>query len=223
MYRMSITRLPEVTRAGLLGCALLLAACSGSAEGPPVTQTRDVGEFSAVELRGSATLDVLVGTAASVTLVGDTRTLEKFTTRVQDGTLLVEQKSGWMWFTNGGDLQARITVPALRALTLNGAGNVSINGLAGGELVVTLQGAGNVEATGSLDALVAVMNGAGNMNFTRVTARDVTATTNGAGNLDVSASGKLVATVNGVGSINYAGKPAQVETAINGVGSISPR
>jgi len=61
------------------------------------------------------------------------------------------------------------------------------------------------------------------MDFARVVTRDVTATANGAGNLDVSATGRLVATVNGVGSINYAGKPAQVETAINGVGSISPR
>jgi hypothetical protein len=67
------------------------------------------------------------------------------------------------------------------------------------------------------------MDGAGSLDLSRLEAVSATVTVNGAGSIEVNATGSLVATVNGVGSINYYGKPSKVTTAINGVGSISPR
>ena len=66
------------------------------------------------------------------------------------------------------------------------------------------------------------MNGAGDMDLSRLESTDATVVVNGAGSMDVNATGTLVATVNGVGSIDYYGKPAGLTTTINGVGSISP-
>jgi Putative auto-transporter adhesin, head GIN domain len=67
------------------------------------------------------------------------------------------------------------------------------------------------------------MNGAGKMDLSQLEAVSALVTANGAGSIDVNSTGSLDATVNGVGTINYYGKPAKVTTAINGVGSISPR
>jgi hypothetical protein len=200
---------------------LSLGAC-GSVAGPTTTEQRGVDGFHAIDLRGVATMDILVGPAASMSLTGDANSLATLKTRVQEGTLILETQRGW--FAKGNShLQIRLTTPALDAVALNGAGDITVNGLQGGPLVLVVQGAGNLEASGAVDVLTARTNGAGNLDLSHLDAREATVAVNGAGNIEVNASQKLDATVNGVGSITYAGKPKDLVSAIHGVGSISPK
>ncbi|MGC4028349.1 MAG: head GIN domain-containing protein [Steroidobacteraceae bacterium] len=222
MCRTSTTPWPEQPSAALLAGTLLLAACSGPVAGPEVTQQRDIGAFDAIDLRGAGDLDVHIGPAAPLRVTGTARALANLETRVRGNTLMIQQKGGWFWLPSSSDVEIHVTLPQLSSVILNGAGDVDIGNLAGGELALTLQGAGNLEAEGRVDTLRARINGAGNMDLSDLAAQDATVSVNGAGNLRINATASLAATVNGVGSIRYRGKPAKVDTTINGVGSIAP-
>ncbi len=201
-----------------LGCA----SCE-RVEGPATSQPRGVDAFHSIELRGTGTLDVLVGERQSLVVEAGGDTLDQLTTEVRNGRLVIESRGRWFWQRAGGRLKVRATLPKLNALDLNGAGQITINGLAGGETTLVLSGAGGLEATGRVDVLTIRVNGAGSIDASRLQAVDVEATVNGAGSIEVDVAGRLDATVNGVGSISYSGKPTQLNTRLNGVGSIGPR
>ncbi len=206
-----------------LGALLALGACDSTSGGPDVTETRNVGAFNAIELRGAARVDVLVGPAASISLVGSRQTIDRTTTRVENGRLILEQRRAWLPISFGNErLQARLTLPLLQSFTLNGAGQASINGITVGELQISLQGAGQIEAVGTAPSVEAVINGAGQMDLSRLVAQRVTATVNGAGQLELHATESLAATLNGVGQIRYQGNPSDVKSQLNGVGQIAP-
>jgi hypothetical protein len=200
---------------------LVLAGCQEADTGPTSTEDRPVGAFQSIDFDGAAKLDILVGPAPSLSITGGPKSRAAFTSRV-DGDKLVLNSHNSFWQQNPGNFAVRVTVPQLRNLTVSGAGEISVNGVGGESLKLSLNGAAGLEASGKVDTLAVQMNGAGHMDLSRLEAVSATVSTNGAGSIDVNSTGTLDATVNGVGSINYYGKPAKVTTAINGVGSISP-
>ncbi|MEP7313212.1 MAG: head GIN domain-containing protein [Pseudomonadota bacterium] len=204
---------------------LALAACTNAGDsGPAVAQERGVDAFHSIELRGAATLDVLVGAQQSVVVEASADTQQRVSTAVRNGKLTVDHKGGgWLWQPPPGELKLRITLPKLNSLTLNGAGKITVNGLDGGATSIVMSGAGEIEASGRLDTLTARINGAGSADLSRVQATDAEVVVNGAGSLSVNATGQLDAKLNGVGSITYEGTPRVLNSAINGVGSIARR
>jgi hypothetical protein len=203
--------------------ALLLAACSGGGDGAePVIRERGVDAFHSIDFRGAGRLDVLVGPRQSVVVETGAKSQDDVTTTVRNGTLVVETRDGAFWQAGRGDLQLRVTLPKLNALALNGAGNLTLNGMTGGELVIVVAGAGNLEAGGEVKTLTVRVNGAGNADLQRLVAQEAYVTLNGAGTVELHATQRLDATVNGVGSIQYLGQPAQLNTQLNGIGRIGP-
>jgi hypothetical protein len=202
--------------------ALALAGCGAVSSGPPVSQERGLDAFHSIDLRGAAELDVLVGPHQSVVIEASPEELAHVKTTVIHGELVVEHDAGGWLRLRGSHLKLRVTLPKLNALALNGAGHITVAGLAGGATSMVLSGAGDLEASGTLETLTARLNGAGNADLSRVTATSATVAVNGAGNLVVRATQRLDARLNGVGTIRYIGKPVELATEINGVGSIGP-
>ncbi|MEO8307224.1 MAG: DUF2807 domain-containing protein [Pseudomonadota bacterium] len=202
--------------------ALALTGCQAGDTGHSTREDRPVGAFQSVELEGAAQLDILVGPAPSLSITGSQGARAAFTTRVEGDRLMLGSHNS-LWQPSLGKVVVRITVPQLHALKVSGAGEISVNGISGDTLDVAFDGAASLEASGKVGTLTAQLNGAGSMDLSRLEAQSATVTTNGAGSVDVNSTASLDATVNGVGSINYYGKPAKVTTAIHGVGSISPR
>jgi hypothetical protein len=222
MFKTFITRLRRSAfLAGTLA-TLVLAGCQQADTGPPSTEERPVGAFQYIEFDGAAQLDILVGSAPSLSITGGPKSRAAFTSRVEGDKLILNSHNSF-WQQTTGNMSVRVTLPQLRALTVSGAGEISVNGVSGDSLTLSLNGAAGLEASGKVDTLTVQMNGAGHMDLSRLEAVSATVSANGAGSIDVNSTGSLDATVNGVGSINYYGKPAKVTTAINGVGSISPR
>ena len=220
MYRMFTTR--SLSVAAAVALTALLAACSGGGPaGPTTSEQRQVADFHAIELRGAADLTVAVGSATSLTITADATTLGKLKTEVHDGKLVIDHQSGWS-FLSGSGVKMQLTTPQLDALTINGAGDINITGVKGPKLDLQLNGASNLKASGATEDLDANLSGAGDVDLSQLNARNAKVSVNGAGNLKVLATGALDATVNGVGSISYAGNPQPVKTQINGVGSIKP-
>ena len=201
---------------------LALAGCQAADTGPVATEDRPVGTFQAINFDGAAQLDILVGPVPSLSITGSQSSRSAFTARV-DGDRLLLDSHNTLWQPTVGKVIVRVTVPQLRALKVSGAGEITVNGISGDALDILFEGAATLEASGKVGTLAVQMNGAGKMDLSRLEAQSATVTTNGAGTIDVNSTAALDATVNGVGSINYYGKPAKVSTAINGVVSISPR
>jgi len=208
----------------------LLAACSaafalllGGCDREPIeAASRDLGTFEAIDLRGAAEIDVVVGQSASLKIEGSQYAVKNLRTEVSGDTLSIEaKKSGWAWFGDRDELKFTITMPKLTTLLSSGAGSIHVSGLNGGEQLVRIAGAHSIEARGQLDKLTVELDGAGNVDYSKVTTQDAKVTVNGAGHVVVKPTQSLSATVNGVGAIHYVGEPQKVESSIHGIGTIS--
>ena len=138
-------------------------------------------------------------------------------------TLVIDVAKSRGWFSEHGRLKIIVTTPVLKSLESNGAGDIEINGLNGGDHELSLAGAHNVKAEGRVNKLTIELSGAGNVDYDKVVAADARVTVNGAGNVEVQATQSLRAEVNGVGAVRYSGDPGKVESELHGLGAITRR
>ena len=200
---------------------VLLTACAERASGPIERQARDVGAFTAIELRGAAELDVTVGDGPSVEVAAPLDVLDRVKTEVRGETLYIETKARNWLFGKSGKTEVKVFAPTLASLRIEGGNDVVVRGFAGGEADIRAEGAVNIDAEGELDRLTIRMAGAGSGDFSRLVARDTHVTVDGVGNVLVHPKEKLDATMNGVGTIRYTGTPREVRTSMNGLGRIA--
>ena len=211
---------PAMPGAAVLMCVLALSGCDHSEQdrSPIVSETREAGEFDSISLRGSAQLEVQIGSPASISIEGRQRTLSHVSTDVDDDTLMIRtSRKGWV----SDDLKIKVTVPKLAELRLEGGNDVRLVGFDGGTATIDIEGAANIHATGRLDELTVHMSGAGRADLRELVTNDAKVTVDGVGSVHVNSTGSLDATMNGVGAILYSGSPHSVSTSMNGIGTIS--
>jgi hypothetical protein len=187
--------------------------------GVPATQTRAVAQFSGVELVGANNVIVHVGKKQSVVVHADDNLLNRVTTVVQSGRLVIGNKPGS--FSTKSPMVVEIAVPSLDTLTLSGSGNISVDGVAANALDVSLPGSGMLSGTGSADRLDITVGGSGTVQFTQLAAKHVRAGVSGSGSIFVTATESLDASVSGSGAIIYAGSPREVTKGVTGSGAIT--
>lgn len=207
----------------MLGIAAMAALAASAASAADLkTETRSVGAFDTIDMRGAAKVDISVGAPQSLKIEAEPEALTHITTEVRGTTLIIEYKGGW-WNWNSathGPVHISIALPKLAGYSLGGAGDTRIIGLNGGTTGVSLNGAGSVKASGKLDRLSLNLNGTGEADFSDVPVDTASVSVNGVGSAHVNAKIDLTASVNGVGSVVYDGAPQHLTTAINGVGSV---
>ncbi len=169
--------------------------------GKIISDERTVDAFTVVDLLGAAEVEIIHGNTYSVMVKGYDNIVPLVKTKVSGETLTVSTIKDIN--LSNSDLTIEITCPALREVTLSGAGNLVINSFHQSSMKVSL-------------------NGAGNAKFSESECDSVFATLSGAGNMHVNANDYLEATLNGVGNIEYAGNPI-VQSRINGVGNVSKK
>ena len=173
---------------------------TGALEGSGVvaTATRTVPAFTAVDLTGANGVVVHVGGLQAVAVRGDANLIRYVTTTVRNGTLTIGQSRD---FRTTHRLGVEVTVPELEAVTLTGAGAISVDGVAADRFTVRAPGSGVLNVGGRTATLDATLSGTGTVRLSELSTRDATATVSGTGLLVVDASRSLDATVSGVGSI----------------------
>lgn len=209
------------TTAAALAFALVAVMVAPAARAADTSETRPVGRFENIHLGGAFTAIVRAGEKTTrVVVSGNADAVSRVTTVVRDGTLEVGMKSGggFSFFNNSPTIA--IDVPSLRSFASDGAGSIEIRGLGGGDITLQSSGAGKIVASGRARRATISLNGAGKVDAEGLDAKDVTVENNGVGSIRVRASGTLDATINGVGSIHYAGTPTHVESHVNGLGHI---
>lgn len=207
----------------VLSTLLGLAACDGEVDtGPRQTQTRDVEPFNAIDFEGTARLEIEVGSPESLTVEGRDSSLKRLKTHVENNILIIRgDRRDWISIGRSPRVTLHIAVPHLKALTLQGGNDVLLTGFNGGATKLTLEGATHLKAVGQLASLTVSLVGAGHADLKSLIADDAKITVDGVGSVLVHPKNSLDATMNGVGAILYTGNPREVNTHMNGLGTIA--
>lgn len=210
----------------ILIAALLLSACGDDLDlGPVRTETRDMGRFDSISMNGAARLEITIGDRESLSIEGRDEVISRFTTDVHGDTLYIKSRRK-DWIAAGSSsprVTVRITLPRLDSLKLEGGNDVRLTGFAGGKSKIQTEGAAHIKADGRLDELTVLMAGAGHADLGDLIADEAKIMVSGVGSVFVHPLNTLDATMNGVGAILYTGNPREVNTHMNGLGTIGRR
>jgi len=194
-----------------------ISATEGS--GVPATQARDVGAFHGIDLAGSNNVVIRVGEKQSVFVKADDNLLDRVTTEVRSGKLVIANTPGS--FTTNSPMSVEVGVPSLDALTLSGSGNIAVTGVEAESFDVNLPGSGTLTGDGTATGLDVTVDGSGMVQLTRLVATNVRADVSGSGSIFVTATESLDASVSGSGAILYTGSPQDVSRNVTGSGAIT--
>ena len=197
--------------------ALVLAGCSIGDDGPPRTQTRDVGAFTRIANQDSVDVHLHVGDRRRVQVHAGEKVIDDVRTEVRDGTLEISfDHDGW-----GGDsASVDVSVPQLTAISLDGSGDVEADGIATDAFVLRSDGSADITLAGTADQLTVELHGSGDADLAALTAREAQVRVEGSGNAEVRADDQLEATVEGSGDLEYHGDP-EVDEHVDGSGDLS--
>jgi hypothetical protein len=225
--------------AALIGFAAQ-AATTGS--GTAATQTRQVAEFQAIDVRGAVELRVRQAARQSVSVEADDNLLPMIETVVEGTTLKVGPR-------RGANMRPRqpivVTVDVVQlksidaagsskvhvdgleapsfALTMAGAGEFRLRGLACGDLRIGISGSGDVEAAGRATSVSIDIAGSGDVRASALQSDDVRVRIAGSGDAAVQAARSLDVSIAGSGDVTYSGEPARLKTSVAGSGHIGRR
>lgn len=211
---------PCVGLALAVACTLARAD-TASADAPQASQPRSVPAFHAVELAGTLEVIATAGKPNSVEISGDADLLDKVTTTVKDGVLVLDTARDLdHGHLRNRHLRAVVSAPDLSALSISGTGAMKVSGIANEGLAVALPGTGAITVAGATGTLRVTVGGTGEVAGKNLTARDVVVDIAGTGSARLNASRSVEARVTGTGSVDVHGHPAQVRKSVSGLGSI---
>ncbi len=186
--------------------------------GVAATQQRHLAPFRSVELAGSNNVAIHVGSKQSVLIHADENLLQRVTTVVRTGRLVIGNTPGS--FTSTTPMSIEITMPSLSSVTLSGSGNVFATGITSSSLTMSLPGSGLLRADGSALQVIATLGGSGDEQLGHLIASHVHARLRGSGRIVVNTTHSLNASVPGNGTIIYYGHPTLLTRNVTGNGTI---
>jgi hypothetical protein len=195
------------------------AALSFAATAHADEQVRSAPAFTSISVHGPISITVDAGKTQSLTVRGDARFLKLLTSEVVNGELRLRMDDK-TYKTRHDETRVVITMPALRALDVEGAGEILLNQIRGDRLDVNYRGAGRLAANGQVKTFKMKAEGVGEVDAKSLLASDVDISFRGVGDVKVYASNKLDATVQGMGDLTYYGKPRTVNKTASGIGSV---
>lgn len=233
--------LASLTVAGL---ALTTAACSreaghGSRESAPQSAQdwAALKGFTAIDATGPDNVVVTIGKDFAVRAEGDPKAIERLDIKVKGDTLEIGRKSDGLWGGgySGKGATVRVTMPAITAAELTGAGDFDLDRAEGDALDISLTGAGDVrigtvkltrltvditgagsmKVAGAADEGKLSLTGAGDINGEGLTLGKADVSLLGAGDIDFASDGPVAISIMGPGDVTVKGK-AQCKTT--GVG-----
>jgi hypothetical protein len=222
---------------GLAGCDFSLGP-SIRGSGVAKSETREVGDFSEIEVGNAVQLDATVGPPNSLVVTWDDNLLPQLKTVVVGKRLKIYVDGSCS--TNLG-MQVKATSPALTALVASGAATTTVSGMRGSKFELDLSGASHCELSGDSDLLDATLSGASRGTIAGE-ARQLTAECSGASQLDardltvekatvelsgastgrVTVAKELVAEASGASTLHYGGEPAELKKQVSGASTIAP-
>ena len=109
--------------------SLFITSCSKDrnrieGQGPIVTKTLAVSQFSGLDLAGAMNVIISQGPTQEVKAVGQSNIIDRLKTDVSSGIWEAQLKDGSYHYDV---LTIYITVPSIRAVSLSGSGNITVD------------------------------------------------------------------------------------------------
>jgi hypothetical protein len=205
--------------------------------GDLVISTRTPGNFNEVVASGAYDISFSITPDARIDLFGDSNILPLIRTDVTGERLVIDVQNN-QCYNATQTLEATLTAPTIRRVTLNGAGKISGNAIIQDGLDFEVNGAATINSSFEVQNHSTVINGSGDAtlvgraaraSFTISGAGSVLASTllteestiviSGAGDVRIRVTGKLNVTISGSGSVYYTGDP-EITSNITGTGQI---
>jgi hypothetical protein len=206
-------------------------------EGPVVSATRDVGNFSRLEVNVPADVTVSLGAETFVRIEAQKNVIEVVSAKVKGNTLVIKSSP---CVSTDEVFRISVTTDELSAVSINGSGSVTTQGLiktdemdvqinGSGDAKITLDadyidaginGSGDIYLTGSANDLDVGINGSGDLKGRGLTTANADVNINGSGDVEVDVSEKLYVDIAGSGNVRYSGNP-KVKSSVKGSGEVS--
>jgi hypothetical protein len=243
--------------ATLLAAATLALAVPAAAESPLawltggeriqgsgkiVSQTRQPGSFTGVELAMGAHVEVIIGGDDTLTIEGDDNILPFVETVVRNGVLTIRPVKRNMrnlqveprqlkivvrarnvdnlGVAGSGKLEAKRVRSDKLTLEVAGSGALEVDGIEAKKVEVGVAGSGKVEAAGQAEHAEISVAGSGKADTTRLDVQQAAVSVSGSGQTLLTARKAITANIAGSGNVGYYGD-AQVTKAIAGSGTIT--
>jgi len=212
-------------------------------EGPLVTQTRTVGNFTGVSSEMSGKVNFTIAPDYKVEITAQQNILDVLNTNVVNGVLHIDFKNNVRVKQHEG-LLINIKAPYADYFRVSGSGNMNVQGdITANNLKVTLSGSGDItvqnaviadkidtDISGSGNISIAGgsavnedvdISGSGKVEMAGVDAQNAVTHTSGSGDVKLALSTNLDAHISGSGSVYYHGNPI-ISTHISGSGRVIP-
>jgi hypothetical protein len=213
------------------GCAIIIAPDGNDARfesawssnavkgnGEVTTDKRPVSGLTALNISGPLQVEVRVGGAAALEIVGDSNLISLVQSQVSGDSqkIWIDDK-----FTSTNPIRVIYTVPVLQEVNSSGSGRLMVNGLNGGTFNLKNNGSRTVVLDGRVTQLDIDSVGSGKINANALQSQDTTVRVQGSGSLNLGqVSGKeLHVTVHGSGSVNASGNVRNLVAQTHGSGS----
>jgi len=222
----------------LTGCFFPMRSTRVIGSGKVVTETRRVGNFSAVELSGVGTLLITQGDKPALEITAE-ENIMKYLQSDLHGNNLVLDVQDFVSIDPREEIIYRLTVTDLERIETSGLGNIEIGSLETQDLDLRISGSGNVnvdalqadyfklEVSGLGDIQIAgrveeqrvELSGAGNYDAAMLQSDEASVEISGTGHATVWVDNALDTEISGVGVLEYYGTPT-LSTEMSGAGSI---
>jgi hypothetical protein len=205
--------------------------------GHVVEESRTIGSFSGVELRGIGDVYIQQGPLEQLSIRAEENLLPYLHAEVRSGELLIWKDAATLRPTRR--VEFHLTVVNLGRLAMDGAGGIHAAGLATGPLALDLSGAGSIEISdleapsvhldstgvglvtlsGTVQQQSIRLEGSGGYSGGDLASREADIVITGVGSATVRVEDRLTAAIGGSGSVYYIGDPA-VDSSISGSGRV---
>jgi hypothetical protein len=203
--------------------ALAAVTLAGCDSGPPVDQTRTVGMFTRLEVRGQLDLDVRLFNRPDpgVHITAGSKAIDRIKTELSNGVLRLSTKSRGLTIGPDplGDVRITIGAPALSGMRVDGSANVRLAGLSAKTFELRVNGSGDVSARGRVDNLSVEIDGSADTDLSGLAAQTGEVRIDGSGNTELRVARTLDLELEGSGNVTYHGRPA-VSSRLDGSGDV---
>lgn len=201
------TKIIGIVIALVLACMACVGVLAATARDKDrVTQTREVDNFTAIEVTSVGQVYFTQGPEVSLRMEGEERLVEKTTTEVKDGVLVIgfKDRKSVRKGRNGVDIY--LTAPTLERVEFAGVGSFNcMEKLTAGDIRFDVEGVGS-------------------LNVRDLHCQTLTLRLQGVGDADVKVQADHVdASMSGVGSVKLSGHTRTADIDKSGVGSVSTR
>jgi hypothetical protein len=221
--------------------ALYLTSCEKvTGDGPVVTQTRNVVNFSGIDLRVSGDVEFKQDPNYKVEVTAQQNILDVMETYVSNNRLVVKFKND-VRVTSHEPVHVVVSAPSFYSLKLSGSGsmvstgsispanmeidisgsgNISIPELHTGMVDVDISGSGSVAvASGTATEEALKISGSGSIDLSTIPVQKANTRTSGSGDTRLNVASNLDVTISGSGNVYYKGNPV-INASISGSGKV---